>query len=329
METGNRMRESIERFHEQFAFEPVIREAGYLSRHSRGLVCGMGGSNLAPDLIRACHPTLDLQSYRSYGLPPLPPDDLKERLVILVSHSGNTEETIDAFHRAGERGLHRAVIASGGELLALAARERVPHVALPRVPHLQPRLALGFHAKALLALMGERDVIADLTALSHTLRAADYAHAALRAADLLRGKVPMVCASDRNAALARSWKIVLNETAKIPAFWNVFPELNHNEMTGFDREAEASRPLSDRFAFIFLEDAGDHPRIRYRMAITRELYEARELPVVTIPLRDPNPWRRAFGCVLTASWAALALAERYGAEPNEVPMVEEFKRRFS
>ena len=57
----------------------------------------MGGSHLAADIIKAWHPEIDIIVWSNYGLPPLAEKDLKDRLIILSSYSGSTEETLDAF----------------------------------------------------------------------------------------------------------------------------------------------------------------------------------------------------------------------------------------
>jgi glucose/mannose-6-phosphate isomerase len=137
--------------------------------------------------------------------------------------------------------------------------------------------------------------------------------------------VPIIYASEKNRALAYNWKIKFNETAKIPAFCNVFPELNHNEMTGFDAKT-ATQFLSDKFYFIFLRDFVDHPGIFKRMALTGELFKKRGFNVEILDFGGENQWLKIFSTLLIADWAAYFTALNYGADPESVPMVEEFKK---
>jgi len=137
----------------------------------------------------------------------------------------------------------------------------------------------------------------------------------------LRGKVPVIYSSSRNLPIAYNWKIKFNETGKIPAFTNRFPELNHNEMTGFDGKWKGGDILS----FVFLEDEFDDPRILKRMEATKKMYEDRKLEVITVKLEGEDVFHRIFQTLLIADWAALYLAKFYEVDPENVPMVEEFK----
>lgn len=141
----------------------------------------------------------------------------------------------------------------------------------------------------------------------------------------LRGKVPVVYSSARNQAVAYNWKIKMNETGKIPAFYNIFPELNHNEMTGFD-VVPATKTLSSRLHFVFLTDSADHPQVQKRMRVCRKLYEKRGLPVTDAALQGAAPFEKIFNSLLAADWAALHLSKLYGTEAEQVPMVETFKK---
>lgn len=322
------MKKSIESFPAQFSFVPRIEEEMHLPRMSRAIVAGMGGSNLAAPLLSITRPNLDLIAHRDYGLPPLPEEDLRDRLIICTSYSGNTEETIDAFHTAQHRHFHTAVITTGGTLLELAKKAHVPHIILPNPPGLQPRLSTGFQMMSIMALLRDREGMKEASGLVHTLRASDTELPARSLAGLLHHKIPLVYASRRNFGIAYNWKVKFNETTKNPAFANMFPEVNHNEMTGFDMVA-ATRPLSKQITVIMLRDENDHPRILARMTATEALYHKRGIDVHTVPLKGVSVWHRITNALLLADWTAYSLALFYGAEPNEVPMVEEFKKRIA
>jgi len=114
-------------------------------------------------------------------------------------------------------------------------------------------------------------------------------------------------------------------TGKIPAFYNVFPESNHNEMTGFDA-VEKAKPLLKNFHIIFLRDKTDHLRIQKRMEVVESLYKDRGLPVTKVALNTENIFLKIFESTLTADWTAYYTSQIYGADPSEVPMVEELKK---
>ena len=318
------MEQALRDFPKQFEFEPVVENAGELELREKFVIAGMGGSCLAPDLLQAWRPELDIIAHRDYGLPAT---NLTDRLIIASSYSGNTEETIDAFQAALDRRLSAAAIGVGGTLLKLAGASSAPFIRIPDTG-IQPRSALGFNLVALMALVGDDAGMAELRELRHALDVRYCADHGAALATVLRGKVPLIYASGRNRGVAYNWKIKFNETGKIPAFMNVFPELNHNEMTGFDR-IPTTAPLSDQFHCIFLTDSEDDPRVQRRMKVTRGLYVQRGLPVEVVPLEGASAWQRIFTSLLIADWTALRLAEAYGAEPEQVPMVEEFKKLIS
>ncbi|MEK7541333.1 MAG: SIS domain-containing protein [Patescibacteria group bacterium] len=323
------MYDAIQNFPAQLGFTPEIENKGKLGAYERYVVLGMGGSNLAPGLLNAWKPALDIASHRDYGLPYISDGARATTLVIASSYSGNTEETIDGFEEAGRRGLARAAVSAGGRLRDLARDAGVPYVPLPNTG-IQPRSALGLSIKALLRLMGEHQALDEIAALAAPL-ASRMVHLEQEGKDLagrMHGYAPVVYASRQNATLAQNWKIKFNETAKIPAFWNAFPEVNHNEMTGFDAIA-STRGLSGKLFFIFLYDASDHAKVQKRMRITEELYQGRGFATATAALLGAGFFEKAFSSVLTADWTAYYLSQAYGTEPELVPMVEEFKRRIA
>ncbi len=319
------MPDAIKDFAKQFAFEPMVENAGKLKRYDGFIVAGMGGSHLGADLLRVWHPELDVVIHSDYGFPAdLKPEWTRQMLFIASSYSGNTEETIDAYTEAGKRGMARAAIGIGGALLAAAKKDGVPYVQLPDTG-IQPRSALGFSFKALLKLIGEDSALADVSRLAESLKPGDFEAQGQELAEKIRGFVPVMYSSGHNGAIAQNWKIKFNETGKIPAFCNVFPELNHNEMTGFDVK-DTTRGLSQKFFFIFLKDPADDPRIIKRMEITEQMYRDRGLQTAEIEIRGNTIFEKIFSSLLVADWAAYYTAEAYGLESEQVPMVEEFKK---
>lgn len=315
--------EVIRNFGSQFTYQPTLVNGGGLGRYKKFVVVGMGGSNLVTGLLKIWKPELDVISHRDYGLPPLSAEGKEEVLVIAVSYSGNTEETVDGFRVAGERNLPRAAISIGGKLLEEAKKAGAPYIQLFDTK-IQPRSAAGFIFLALLKIMGEEKSLGEAEELHLSLRPEDYENAGRKLAKKLKGFVPIVYASLRNKPLAQNWKARFNETGKIPAFYNIFPELNHNEMTGFDIQ-KSTQPLSRNFLVIMLKDAEDHPRIQKRMEMTAELYKNRSLPVEVLKLEGKNKLLKIFSSLVLADWTAYYTAQEYGVEPEQVPMVEEFK----
>lgn len=319
--------DDIKNYAKQFEYEPKIENPGKLKKAGKFLVAGMGGSHLAANILKDWHPELDIIIWSNYGLPALPEKELKDRLIILSSYSGTTEETLDAFNAAKAKHLNMAVVASRGKLINLAEKFKVPYVQLPDF-HMQPRMATGLSMKAFLAIMGEKAWLSEAKELSEILHTTREEHRGRDLAKRLHGTVPVVYASDRNRAIAENWKIKLNETGKIPAFYNVVPELNHNEMTGFDAKGRTT-PISRAFHFIFLKDGGDDRRIIKRMSVLEKLYKDRGFKVEVILLQGKNEIHKIFNALTLGDWTAYHTALLYAVDPEQVPMVEEFKKMIA
>lgn len=318
------MERAIRDFPKQFSWKPHIENAAALKKFKKFVVLGMGGSNLTAGLLELVLPGLEVIVHKNYGLPQMSVAELRKRLIIAVSYSGNTEETIDGFKAARKRRLAVVAVATGGRLLELARAYDVPYIELPNTG-IQPRLATGFQFMALSKLMGLTIVYRDARTLAKTLNPVRLRAVGMRIARQLRGCVPVIYASARNKIIAYNWKIKFNETGKIPAFYNVVPELNHNEMTGFDVKS-SSRKLSSNLYFIFIHDNEDHPRIIKRMKILERLYRERGLRVELVQMRGKGALDKVFSSLILADWIAYYSAQQYRLEPEQVPMVEEFKK---
>lgn len=319
------MYEAIKNFASQFTYEPKIENADVLKPATKFLVVGMGGSHLAADLLKVRYPGFDVIVSQDYELPALPEKALKNRLIILSSYSGNTEEVLSAFKEAKAKNLSAAVVSIGGKLLELAQKHKLPYIQMPDTG-IQPRSALGFNLIALLKLMNQPRAIAEANQLSSTLKPVEFENQGRELSKRLKSFVPVIYSSLRNLPIAYNWKIKFNETGKIPAFYNVFSELNHNEMTGFDAK-DTTKTLSKNFYFILLEDESDHPQIKKRMQILAKLYRERNLKVDFVKLiNSNNGFYKIFSSLTLADWTAFHTAKSYGVEPEQVPMVEEFKK---
>lgn len=318
------LRDAILNFPKQFSYKPVIENADRLVKKDRFLVCGMGGSHLAADFISAYLPQVPLTTHRDYGLPATDDATLRESLIVASSYSGSTEETLDVYDTARAKGLACAAIAVGGALIERAKADGTPYIQLPHTG-IQPRSALGFSVMAHFALFGLAREQAEAKNLASTLDPKTSDAAGKKLAEQLTGRIPIIYASQHNWPIAWNWKIKLNENTKIPAFFNVVPELNHHEMNGFDVTA-STRALSESFTFLFLRDEHDHPRVQQRFAVLEKLYADRGFAVIDLPIGGRTTFERFFSSLILADWTTYHLGTAYGVETEQVPMVEEFKK---
>ncbi len=316
--------ETIKNFPKQFAWDPEIQNKEQWKQFESFILVGMGGSHLAGDIFQAAALGFNLLVRADYGLPSWPLGVLKNTLVIASSYSGNTEEPLNAFEEAISKQIPVVAISIGGKLLEMAKKYGVPYIQIPDTG-IQPRMATGFLFKALTKITGREDLLSQAAELGVRLHPAELQEKGKALSQKLKGKIPIVYASSKNYCIAYIWKIKFNETAKIPAFYNVFPELNHNEMTGFDVKS-STKNLSEKFHFILLCDSEDPERIQKRMNILESLYTTRELSVEVVDMQGASRLERIFSSLLLADWATLYASQFYGTDPEQVPMVEEFKK---
>ncbi|MEK7551995.1 MAG: bifunctional phosphoglucose/phosphomannose isomerase [Patescibacteria group bacterium] len=318
------MEESIRNIASQFNFNPEIENLEKLGNHKRYVVSGMGGSHLSADILKNLLPNTSIIVHQDYGFPH--EVDPSDTLFIASSFSGNTEETLDFAKCVLEKKWPLGVVTKGGNLLKLAQDNKLPFVLLPDVK-IQPRIALGYSILALSRLLNQKKLTQEFQSLSGKLNSVLLEEKGKELQKELSGKIPVIYSSKRNEIIAYNWKIKFNETGKIPAFFNTFPELNHNELEGFDHN-EKSASLSQKFLVIAFLDTEDNKRIQKRMNVTLDVLSQKGVAVKKINLEGETRVLKIFNSLIFADWTAFYTAKAYGHEPNDVPLVEEFKRKL-
>lgn len=298
------------------------------------MVSGMGGSALPANILRiylndlyAKNPEKNhrfgIFQNRSYSLPPEAYDNC---LNFFSSYSGNTEETVASLEEALKSDLPSVGFASGGKVQEQCEKNSVPCVLLPG--GIQPRYALGYSFAAMFRALSNAGMVEDkseeLITLSEKL---DKTVLELEAkgkelAGKLVGKTPIIYASAKFKALAMIWKIKINENAKTPAFYNFYPELNHNEMVGYTLP-------QGKFHVMTLLDKNDHPQNIKRMRITAELLQEKGIETTVIEMENDNVFNTIFSTLLLGDWTAYYLALAYNQDPTPVAMVEELKKKLA
>jgi len=314
----------------QLASEPDFFNQLCLTRRSfnKIILCGMGGSALVGDFFNYLKEQkylplslpIPLATHRSYKLPP---EADHHSLIICVSYSGNTEETISAYNEAKKQNLEVAAITYGGRLADLCKQNNTPWIKIPQ-DKMPPRFSLGyqlialtkiFMAYGLLASSAKDEAVSLAESINPSLVENDARTLCLK----LAHKIPVIYSSQNNKLIARLWKIQFNENAKIPAFYNYFPELNHNEMVGWTKNLGP-------FFFLFLQDENDSPEIKKRMQLTAKLIQDKNLPVEFIKINGLTSLEKLFRSLVFGDWLSYHLALFYGIDPYPVEMVEEFKK---
>jgi glucose/mannose-6-phosphate isomerase len=299
----------------------------------------MGGSGVSGDVAAAVlgsRLSLPFAVVKGYG--PLPGWIGPGTLVFAVSYSGSTEETVSALREASERGARLVAISSGGPLAELAAPLGAAHLAIPS--GLQPRASLGYLTLPLLGALQQAGLAEGLDAdVSEAIevidRLAETCHrsrptAENPAKDLARrilDKVAVVYGgSDVSATAAMRFKCDINEYGKVPAFWNYFPELNHNEIVGWTGLTELTR---ENVVLVYLRDSDEHERVSLRFEITRGLVEESLSEVIELRSEGTSPLARILSLVFVTQLAAIYVGLGRGVDPGPVDIIQNLKAELT
>ncbi len=320
----------------QAGFDPVVWNKEHDEREIKSIVVtGMGGSALAALIAKVWLKydlTIPFEIVRGYDLPSYVN---RNTLVIASSYSGNTEETISALEQAEKHGAQLGIIASGGRLIDLASEYYIAHVSVPS--GLQPRMAVIYNLRALIGLLENFGLVhsklQEIESLSGWLgrESAQWGadvptehNYAKQIAEEAVGKTPVFYGGALTAPIAYKWKISWNENAKNVAFWNEYPEFNHNEFMGW-----ASHPVEKPFAIFDLVSDKEHSQILKRFEISDRLLSGLRPKAQTIQLKGESLIAQLLWSSILADFASIYVATLNGVDPTPVELIERFKNELT
>jgi glucose/mannose-6-phosphate isomerase len=294
------------------------------------VVAGMGGSAIGGALARAAlgdHASRPIFVTRAYGLPAWTTPDT---MVLCASYSGETEETLACYESAGLLGAKRTVVTTGGRLAEMARADGVPVIPLPS--GFQPRAAVAYMIVAALevaALCGAGTRLTpeiDVAASHIEQLVAEWGpdapedSLAKEVARGLHGTTPVIAGAGLTNPIAYRWKTQINENAKQPAFWHELPELDHNEISGWEGASELGR-----FSAVFLDDSDAHPRVKERMELTERLIAGNAAASYRLETRGQTAVERVISLVLLGDLVSIYMAALRGVDPGPVKLIDELK----
>ncbi len=295
------------------------------------LVLGMGGSGIAGDVLAAVADqflSVPVVVAKGYDAPSFVDGTT---LVIALSFSGDTEETIQAVEEAQTNGGQILAVTNGGRLAELANEWDAPVLAIPDgIP--MPRAGLGALAvPPLIALermglfSGAHEWVAN--AVTQLRRRRDQLVAdANPAADLARQigrSLPIFYGAGALGAVAAArWKAQCNENAKVAAFANTIPELCHNEICGWGQAGDLTRQV---FQLVLLRHDEEHPQESRRFDLVAEAMDEVMGAVHTVRASGEGALAQLLDLVLFGDFVSLHLAAQEGLDPGPVPILDELK----
>lgn len=301
---------------------------------SNVLVVGMGGSAIGGNILQklfAVSATVSCNVIRDYRLPAWAN---RSTLVVVSSFSGNTEETVSAYESAVSKGCPCLVCTSGGRILEIAQNEKHPVIIIPGGR--PPRTALGYLLFPLLVNFVKWgfiksslidydelfEVIENMRKNNDPNKESDNSFS-LRIALGCLNRLPIFYTSSEMEAIGKRWKSQICENSKVLAYYNTFPEMNHNEIVGWQRAAEMG--LNNQLFVFFLRDRDDHPKVQKRMDIVRELINQSKTPVREIFSEGESLLTRMFFLLYLADFVSYNLAILNKEDPTPIKNIDYLK----
>ncbi len=298
------------------------------------LIAGMGGSAIGGEILRDWlrdQAPLPIEVCRDYTLPNYADQNT---LVFAVSYSGNTEETLSALVDAIRRSCMVMTITSGGHLLSLSKKLRIPYLKIPG--GMPPRAAIPYLFFPLPVLMKKtglpleiEEEISETVEILRKLRKetapqtiTDNNPSKKLALELV-DTIPIVYGFGPYGAVAHRWKTQFNENSKVPSYWEAFPELNHNEVMGW----EAPEALTRKISVILLRDQDEQPEIRRKIEVTKELALYKAQKVLEIYATGKSKLAKIFSLLHVGDMTSVYLAILRGTDPTPVRTIERIKEK--
>ncbi len=301
------------------------------SRPSSIILSGMGGSSIGGEMTRDWlndKLNIPIITNRTSGLPRFANSST---LTILVSYSGNTNETLASADQALRRGCQIVGVTSGGRLERLCKSKKLPCVLLP--PGMPPRGAIGYLFFSIAYSLQEMALIRveeDVNEARKVLEEAQHRwtvnvetkeNEAKSIAKLLEKRTPLIYGHTHYTAVARRWQTQINENAKTLAWSGEIPEMDHNEIEGWTRDSKVKK-----FAAIFLRDRHENAETRNQVEVTVDMLSKRS-KTHEVWAQGTTVLSRMLHNLYLGDYVSFYLAVLKGVDPMSVRAIQEMKKK--
>lgn len=310
---------------EKFDFDESLRQINNI------VFCGMGGSALGAQV--SCHLfkeeiKVPFYTNNDYNLPGFAGP---ETLVILSSYSGSTEEVLNCYSQAKEKGAKILGFTTGGKLAELMQGDSRPVIIFDPVHNHsgQPRLGTGYMVIGTIGILRKVGVLdidqGYISSILATLegKSAQIRHLGKEAAVKAHNKIPLIFAGSHLVGCAHVLRNQLNETAKSFASYNPLPELNHHLMEGL------KNPSQRNLVVLQIESDLYPEKIKQRVALTEDVVRQNNLEVIKFKAESADKITQALETLIFGGYLAFYLAILYGQNPGLIPWVDYFKKKLA
>ena len=296
------------------------------------IISGLGGSAISADLIKnylGNEIAIPIIVNRNYNLPKFAS---KNTLFIASSYSGNTEETISALKQAIELSCKIVCITTGGEVEAIVKSKKLNCVKVRL--GFQPRYSLGLSFFSLLKVFQEFKLVSDQTKIVENviglwkqkgIEFSKEGNFAYTFAESLVGFIPVIYSvADSTSAVGYRFKCQLNENSKLHAFHNEIPEMNHNEIIGW----ESYQEKVFHSKIISIVDEIYHPQIQKRFEILKDIFSKSGVETVTLKSNEESFKVRLLDLIYLVDWISYYVGVLRGYDPSEIDNIYTLKDRL-
>jgi glucose/mannose-6-phosphate isomerase len=305
------------------------------SKPANIIVAGMGGSAIGGELLKDWtrdKAPVPIEVSRDYSLPAYAD---KRTLVLIASYSGETEESLSAFLDAAKRECMTYCISSGGSLLEFAEKLSVPYLRIPSGT--PPRAALPYLFVPMLKSLEKLNLVSGVSeSLEEAMRILQGVSGenspekpaennfSKTLASNIGETVPVVYGFGIYRGVAQRFKQQFNENGKIPSKWEFFPELNHNEIVGW----EESGKLAENFSTIFIRDKSEPSEIRSRIETTKTLMRSASSKMFEVWSQGESALAKMLSTILIGDFTSVYLAILRRVDPTPVKTIALLKDRM-
>lgn len=329
------MKQLVEGFAQQLRDALDIGEKATVTfsgpKYNNVVIAGMGGSGIGGNIIQsyvADKVSVPVIVKKGYTIPAFVGPDT---LFIASSFSGNTEETLAAVRAAMRSDASVCFVTSGGELLRIAQENNMPYIAIPGESQ-QPRACLGYSLIQMLYLLHHAELLDDTfkTEVRQSINLLEELSGSIKVqasalANAFHNKLPMLYVSDAMEPVAVRFQQQINQNAKQLSHVNVFPEMSHNEIEGWQHPEN----LYAQSAVLLIKTSYDHPRTHLRMDLTKKVFERKAQDVLEMEARGATFLEQAFHLIHMFDWVSVYLAELNSVDPNNIDNIDYLKGELS
>lgn len=325
------MQSYIEKFpsdmKEAFQIGSLASKSFHTSKVENVLVVGLGGSGIGARICQnmvfnTC--SVPISILNNYDIPSWVDD---KTLLIAVSYSGNTEETLNAFQQAKLKGGQLACITSGGKLSDMARSSGANIIEIPGGQ--PPRTSYGYNASQLFFILEAYGLLTE-TYSDKLLQVSDWLLSIqddikFKAKEIAKGLIdtlPIIYAPSNLEGVAIRLRQQINENAKMLCWHHVLPEMNHNELVGW-------ADMHANLGVLFLYSDGDHEKVEIRRKLTRNILMSKCKEIFEVKAKGNNVMEQTYYLIHLGDWISFYMAEMRNVDPIEIDIIDHLKSELA